>query len=58
MGRKQKIIPHIPGTMDEIVESFFVNDKYLRKKKPKEEPVKRNEKKSMEKKRNEEDCNT
>ncbi len=42
MGRKQKIIPHVPGTMDSIVESFFAKDKYLKKK---EEPTKRNEKK-------------
>ena len=46
MGRKQKIIPHIPGTMDSIVESFFAKDKYLKKKK-KEEPTRRNEKKDQ-----------
>lgn len=61
MGRKQKIIPHLPGTMDEIVKSFFVNDKHLKKKK-KEEPTRRNEKKDqmkpMEKERNEKDSNT
>lgn len=46
MGRKQKIIPHIPGTMDSIVESFFAKDKYLKKEK-KKEPTKRNEKKDQ-----------
>ena len=50
MGRKQKIIPHIPGTLDSIVEGFFANDKHIRKKK-KEEPTKRNEKKDKTKTR-------
>ena len=27
MGRKPKIIPHIPGTMDSIVKSFFAKDR-------------------------------
>ena len=44
MGRKQKIIPHIPGTLDSIVEGLFANDKHIRKKK-KEEPTKRNKEK-------------
>ena len=46
MGRKQKIIPHIPGTLDSIVEGFFANDKHIRKKK-KEEPTKRNKEKDQ-----------
>ena len=46
MGRKQKIIPHIPGTLDSLVEGFFANDKHIRKKK-KEEPTKRNKKKDQ-----------
>lgn len=45
MGRKQKIIPHIPGTLDSIVEGFFANDKHLKAKK-KEEPIKRNKEKN------------
>ena len=61
MGRKQKIIPHIPGTLDSIVEGFFANDKNIRKKK-KEEPVKKNkeknETKTTEKERNAKDSNT
>ena len=36
MGRKQKIIPHIPGTLDSIVEAIFANDKHIRKKKREE----------------------
>ena len=46
MGRKQKIIPHIPGTLDSLVEGFFANDKHIRKKK-KEESNGRNEKKDQ-----------
>ena len=46
MGRKPKMIPHVPGTMDSIVESFFAKDKHLKKKK-KEEPSKRNKKKDQ-----------
>lgn len=43
MGRKQKIIPHIPGTLDSIVESFFATDKHLKAKK-KESPKRNKEK--------------
>ena len=62
MGQKQKIIPHIPGTLDGIVESFFAKDKAYIKAKKKEETTKRNEKKDqtepMEKERNAKDSNT
>ena len=34
MGRKPKIIPSIPGTIDEIVEAIFAKDKdHIKKKK-------------------------
>ena len=31
MGRKPKIIPHIPGTLDSIAEAIFAKDKAKRK---------------------------
>ena len=27
MGRKPKIIPHIPGTLEQIADAFFAKDK-------------------------------
>jgi len=48
MGRKQKIIPHIPGTMDSIVESFFAKDKYLKAKKKKRSTKKAEKKEQIE----------
>ena len=50
MGRKQKIIPHIPGTLDSIVEGLFANDKHIKAKK-KEEPIKTNKEKDQKKTR-------
>ena len=40
MGRKPKIIPHIPGTLEQIAGTFFAKDKAKReaaKKSKKEE---------------------
>ena len=31
MGRKPKIIPHIPGTLDSIVEAIFAKNKAKRR---------------------------
>ena len=37
MGRKPKIIPHIPGTLEQIADAMFVKDKaYLQAKKAEE----------------------
>lgn len=45
MGRKPKIIPHIPGTMDSIVEGFFAKDRaYIEAKKTGEQDEKQTEK--------------
>lgn len=33
MGRKPKIIPHIPGTLEQIADAMFAKDKAIRKKK-------------------------
>ena len=45
MGRKPKIIPHILGTMDSIVESFFAKDRaYIMAKKKEEQDRKQTEK--------------
>ena len=61
MGRKQKIIPHIPGTLDSIVEGFFANDKHIKAKK-KEKSIKTNKEKDQakttEEERNAKDSNT
>ena len=32
MGRKPKIIPHIPGTLEQIADAMFAKDKALREK--------------------------
>ena len=47
MGRKQKIIPHIPGTLDSIVEGLFANDKHIKAKKKEEPTKKRNKEKDQ-----------
>ena len=45
MGRKPKIIPHIPGTMDSIVEGFFAKDRaYIEAKKAGKRDEKQTEK--------------
>lgn len=31
MGRKPKIIPHIPGTLDQIAKAMFAKDKMEKK---------------------------
>ena len=31
MGRKPKIIPHIPGTLDQIAKAMFAKDKDIKK---------------------------
>ena len=33
MGRKPKIIPHIPGTLEQITDAMFVKDKVIKKNK-------------------------
>ena len=35
MGRKPKIIPHIPGALEQIADTMFAKDKNTRKKKKK-----------------------
>ena len=44
MGRKPKIIPHIPRTTDSIVEGFFAKDRaYIKAKKAEEQDGKQGE---------------
>ena len=31
MGRKPKIIPHIPGTLEQIADAVFAKDKLIKK---------------------------
>ena len=31
MGRKPKIIPHIPGTLEQITDAMFAKDKVIKK---------------------------
>ena len=38
MGRKPKIIPPIPGTLEQIVDAIFAKDKSIREKKKKTAP--------------------
>ena len=37
MGRKPKIIPHIPGTLDSIAEAIFAKNKAKRRERKKKE---------------------
>ena len=38
MGRKPKIIPPIPGTLEQIADAMFAKDKNIREKKKKKAP--------------------
>ena len=38
MGRKPKIIPHIPGTLNQIAAALFAKDKNIRERKKKKAP--------------------
>jgi len=42
MGRKPKIIPHIPGTLEQIADAMFAKDKARKKKPLKKKPQKSN----------------
>ena len=53
MGRKPKIIPHIPETLHKIVEGFFAKDRaYIMSKKAEERDGKQAEKSREKKTRN------